>query len=246
MVPSGARMPGPKRVHQRLVGRAAGDHHLAGDAIGVDEDRPPLRPGGRPPSTSPTRSLRSARRRARRLPAAGASRPRPRPPGRRGSPPRWPPTSAPRPVAGPPRPGALRRAGSVSTVPTASANGTIGPGSPAPPAVVGADVDHEPAHAVLDGVDVAGDARHHRRGAAGRRLADGHPPPLALGRAGQHPGPPVEVEQARRRPRGRGARSILRRRGRGGAPRAGRARIPRPRSPPAGRGRGGAPRPGRP
>ena len=42
MVPSGARMPGSEAVDQRLVGGAAGRHHVAGHLVGVDEHGAPF------------------------------------------------------------------------------------------------------------------------------------------------------------------------------------------------------------
>ena len=64
--------------------------------------------------------------------------------------------------------------------------------------LVGA-VGEEPGHALGDGVGVTGDAGGDRRGAARGRLGHRHPPTLAGRGAGQHPRPPVEVDQRRRR-----------------------------------------------
>ncbi len=96
---------GPEPVDERLVGRPAGDDHLPGDAVGVDEDRPPVhqelphRRLARPdPAGQPHRQHGATRR--------GASWRPPPPRGRRGPPPRWPPRSAPRRAAAPPGPGA--------------------------------------------------------------------------------------------------------------------------------------------
>ena len=56
-------------------------------------------------------------------------------------------------------------------------------------------VGEKSARSVLHGVQVPGDAGHHRRRAAGRGLGDRHAPSLPERGAGQDPGRPVQRQQ---------------------------------------------------
>ena len=99
---------------------------------------------------------------------------------------RWPSppsVSSAGPGAGRRRTSSARSAGSPSTAARRGAE------------VGGGLVGEQAAHAVADGVGVAGDAGGDRGRAAGGGLGEGHAPALAGRRRGDDPGPPVQVDE---------------------------------------------------
>ena len=162
MVPVGRQDAGAEPVHQGLVGGAPGHHHLAGDAIGVDEDRPPLHqelPHRRLPRPDPSGQPDGEHRRylpgrfpatasstrASRVPAAVASQ-----------------VSSGGPAQRRPGPGGPAEPGRSTTVRSASANGVVG--------ARGAAIAARPST-----VAPPGRSRRPRRRRRGRRCATPRP-----------------------------------------------------------------------